>query len=96
MSNKERIFRNTLNKKFHNNQDLYTCDNNKSISLDNKLIRNKIDEILADKSFIYRIKVHIVIDNKIIERKIIGIYNDNLVTIDNEYIPINNIMDIYK
>ena len=28
-------------------------------------------------------------------RKIIGIDHDNLVTIDNEYIPIESIQDIY-
>ena len=39
--------------------------------------------------------VHIVIGNEMIIRKIIGLFGDNVVTIDNEYIPINNIRDIY-
>lgn len=97
MDNKSKIFKNNLNKKFHNNQNLFRTDSatiNDNYS--DKSVRKKIEEILRDNSFIYRILVHIVIDNKIIDRKIIGIYKDNLVTIDNEYIPISKISDIYK
>ena len=46
--------------------------------------------------YIYRVNVHILLDSGLITRKVIGIYNNNLVTIDNEYIPISNIKDIYK
>ena len=96
MSNKSKIYQNVLNKKFHNNQDLFRSNDINKINLDNNVVREKIDKIFKDKAFIYRIKVHILIDNKIIERKIIGVYNDNLITIDKEYIPIDKIMDIYK
>ena len=40
-------------------------------------------------------KVYIVFDNTTIKRNIIGISGNSIVTIDNEYIPIDNITDIY-
>ena len=35
-------------------------------------------------------------NGEVLTKKIIGVYNNNLVTIDNEYIPIELIKDIYK
>ena len=63
---------------------------------DTGIVRKKINEIFNSDSFIYRTKVKIVIDNREIVKKIIGVYNDNLVTIDNEHIPINIISDIER
>ena len=58
------------------------------------MYHNKIDKQFTN--YIYRVNVHILLDSGLITRKVIGIYNNNLVTIDNEYIPISNIKDIYK
>ena len=95
MKDKPKIYHNTNIKKFNNNKKVflsYSEHINKPISN----IRNKINQILDSPDFIYRTKVNILIDNKILTKKIIGIKNDNLITIDNEYIPINRIEDIYK
>ena len=62
----------------------------------NNDIRKKINDIINSPSFIYRTNVSIVIGNDIIQRKIVGIYNNNLITIDNEQIPLDSITDIYK
>ena len=85
-------------KEFNNNRQVYygmEKDNTNNILSSND-IRKKINDIVNSPSFIYRTTVNIVIGNDTITRKIIGIYDNNLITIDNEYIPIDNIKDIYK
>lgn len=86
------------NKEFTNNREVYygheTVSHNDIFTTND--IRKKINDILNSPTFIYRTTVNIIIGNDIIVRKIVGIRNNNLVTIDNEYIPIENIKDIYK
>ena len=97
---KPKMYQNRVNKEFHNNKTVYTSyleEDNKvvnDINLEND-IRKKINNIINSKTFVYSKMVHIVIGNEVIMRKIIGLFNNNLVTIDNEYIPIVNIKDIY-
>ena len=80
--------------KCYNNKEVYTSyDNNNT--WDTSLIRTKITNILNSKNFIYSKLVNIVVGNDTIKRKIIGINGNNLITIDNEYIPLANIIDIY-
>ncbi len=91
--NKSEIYKHKVSKKINNNRYVYNgCD--KHISFDND-IKRKVKLIINDKNFIYSKLVHIVIDNKIILKKIIGLYGNNIVTIDNEMIPLDNIDDIY-
>ena len=95
---KPKMYQNKINKVFHNNKLIYMSSDHKNIYnvLKTKDIRAKIDNIINDSSFIYRAKVKIMINNEIMSKKIIGVSNNNLVTIDNEYIPIDTIQDIYK
>ena len=98
MEEKPKMYQNKINKEFHNNKLVYMSNNqnNKNTIYDINDIRKKINDIINSNSFIYYANVHIILDNDTIIRKIIGINNNNLVTIDNEYIPIENIKDIYK
>ena len=98
MDNKPKMYQNRTNKIFNNNLEMYmtSCKNDKKSIIDSNQIRKKINNIINSNDFIYRTKVNIVLDNEIITRKIIGIANNNLITIDNEYIPIESIVDIYK
>ena len=98
MKEKPKMYHNKIDKVFHNNRLVY-MSYDKDLRHDlAKLddIRKKIDHILNDNSFIYRTMVNIKINNEIIVKKIIGIVNNNLITIDNERIPIESIQDIYK
>lgn len=97
MKEKPQMYQNRVNKEFHNNKIVYTSfDKNVNIKqYTGDEIRKKINSIINSNSFIYSKLVHIVINNETITRKIIGIYSNNLITIDNEYIPIDNIKDIY-
>lgn len=98
MSDKPKMYRCEVKKEFNNNRNVYASysDNNNFKVYDVNDIRKKINNLINSNNFIYRTKVNIVIDNQIITKKIVGIYNNNLVTIDNEHIPINMISDIYK
>ena len=96
--NKPKMYQNKVNKEFHNNMSVYTSygNNNKVVNnIDSGDIRKKINNIINANNFIYSKMVYIVIIGSTIMRKIIGLYGDNLITIDNEYIPITNIEDIY-
>ena len=103
MENKSQMYQNKVSKEFHNNRLIY-ASYNKEDNIDNKNyfkiidsneIRKKINAIINSNDFIYSKIVHINIDNEIIIRRIIGIHDNNLITIDNEYIPIEKIKDIY-
>ena len=100
MSNKPEMYRGNVKKEFNNNRSVYASYNNDNSNefkvYDTSIVRKKINEIFNSDSFIYRTKVKIVIDNRAMVKKIIGVYNDNLVTIDNEHIPINIICDIER
>ena len=98
MSDKPKMYRLETGKEFHNNRSIYASYNDKKeIKVyDNSEIRKKIDDIFNSSTFIYRTKVNIVMDNEVLTKKVIGVYNNNLVTIDNEHIPINLIKNIYK
>lgn len=99
MSDKPKMYRCESGKEFHNNRSIYASysDNNSKVNIYNtNEIRKKINDLFNSPNFIYRTKVNIVLDNQILTKKIVGIYDNNLVTIDNEHIPINLIKDIYK
>ena len=97
MKEKPKMYQNKVSKEFHNNKLVYTSfdKQNNDIRYGTGDIRKKINEIINSNTFIYSKMVHIIIGNEVISRKIIGIYNNSLITIDNEYIPIDNIQDIY-
>lgn len=98
MSDKPKMYRCEAKKDFNNNRSIYASysDNNTFKVHDSNAIRKKINNLFSSPTFIYRTKVNIIVDNQILTKKVVGVYNNNLVTIDNEQIPINMIQDIYK
>ncbi len=98
MEEKPKLYQHKEKKEFKNNRQVYYSMDKEytNIIWNSNDIRKKINNIINSPSFIYRTEVNIVIGNETIVRKIIGIYNNNLVTIDNEHIPIDSIKDIYK
>jgi len=98
MTQKPEMYRGNIKKEFNNNRSIYASykDSGEVLVYDTSEVRKKINDIFTSNNFIYRTKVNIVMDNKTVTKKVIGVYNNNLVTIDNEHIPINNIQDIYR
>lgn len=94
MSKKPKVFQNIINKELNNNHTVSVTRSNEVIS--KKDVNEKIREILNSKNYIYKAKVSITTQQGIIERQIIGKKDDYLMTIDNELIPIANIIDIQR
>ena len=95
MKDKPIMYKNNIKKEFHNSMNVYNSFEDKKMLYENNNIRKRINMIINSNDFIYSKLVNIVIGDDIIKRKIIGIYGNNIVTIDKEYIPIDNIKDIY-
>jgi len=98
MKNIPKMYQNNDRKVFNNNKRVFTSysQNNNLVIKSTDDIRKKIMAIINSHDFIYRTKVKLVIDNTIVEKKIIGLSGNNVITIDNEYISIDKIKDIYK
>lgn len=59
-------------------------------------VEQKIDQIFNAPDYVYKADVIIVTDTDTIKRRIVARDKNNIVTINNEYIPIALIRDIYK
>ena len=94
MEKKPKVFQNTISKKLNNNRNLSVTKNNE-IKQDNNVTK-KIDKIFNDRNYIYKANVDIVLKDKIVNKKIIGKIDNYLLTIDNEKILIDDIIDINK
>lgn len=76
-----------------NNQDTSKLGESKEEV--NKDIKSDIRRIFTSKDFIYRADVLITLkDNNKLKKTIIGTNNNSLITIDDELIDINNIIQI--
>lgn len=86
--------------KIGNIQKIYstinTSQETSSSKYSNISIDKKIDNIFNSKDYVYKADVTIITDTDTLKKRIIGRNNNNLITIDNEYIPISIIRDIYK
>lgn len=59
-------------------------------------IDKKIDQIFKASDYVYKADVTIITDQEQLQKRIIARNRNNIITIDNEYIPISIIRDIYK
>ena len=86
------LYTNKFDKKIDNSLDyviLSSTEESKPINL-----KDKINNIFKSKKYIYKIDVEIKLKDKIINETLIGKTKNNLITINNELIDINNIIDI--
>lgn len=100
-----KMYHNTIDKDINNNEKMYSTiyNNDRKISNNNIFINNKnnytveqkIYNIFNSPNYIYKIDVTIVTDKGKTNKRIVGKTKTNLITMDNEYISINTIRDIY-
>lgn len=95
-----KVFANKIEKNLKNNKKVYYSnkdEQNEIIEpkLTTQNIYQKIHDIFTSSQYVYKADVKIKIKDKIIEKRIIGKNNNNLITYDNELIPISEIEDIY-
>lgn len=97
-----KMYQNKINKKIDSIQKVYsTFDESSRSTLSNTKYSNisidkKIDDIFKAPDYVYKADVTIVTDTDIIKRRIVARNKNNIITINNEYIPISIIRDIYK
>lgn len=92
------MYQNKFKKKLDNTQKVYSTLYEKRSIIDNSEVKNiekKIIDIFKSPTYVYKVDVVIEMDDDIIDKRIIGKNKDYLITIDNEYIPIVKIKDIY-
>ena len=90
-----RVFANRIDKKLNNNSTCYVSNEKRNIVKFSKNdINKKINEIFNSTSYLYRANVVITFKNGDVVKKIIGKNKNQLITIDNELIPIDDILDI--
>lgn len=105
MSELPRMYHNKIDKDLNNNERVFSTldsiikptniSSNFINNRNNLTVEQKIVNIFNSPNYIYKIDVVIVTDNNKVIKRIIGKNKNNLITMDNEYIPINTIRDIY-
>ncbi len=93
------IYKNDLTRKSDNNEELYYSYENiekKEEIKEEKNILQKINSIFTSSNYIYKADVEIKLKDKTINKRVIGKNKTHLITIDNELIPILDILDIKK
>ncbi len=101
--NKElpKMYHSKISKPINSIQKIYTTINNDNnikdeVKYPNIPIDRKIANIFNSSDYVYKADVTIVTDTDTLHKRIIAKNKNNLITIDNEYIPISIIRDIYK
>lgn len=96
-----KVFENEIEKEIRNNANVYTSNKPKQEMQQikkeqetKKTVEQKIKEIINSKKFTYKIPVIIKLKDKEVKTNVIGKNKTNIITIDNELINIEEIMDI--
>ncbi len=94
--NLPRVYQNRNIGSINNDQEyFYSALNNKGNRKAEKVdVDKKINNLFKSNKYIYKINVHIVMNNQEMDTTIIGKINNNLITIENNLIPIKDIIDI--
>ena len=93
MNKKPKVFQNHINKTINNNRT-YEVTNHNEVVKEN--IDDKIKNIFNSRNYIYKANVTIKTISDTINCQIIGKKGNNLLTIDNQLIPISDIIDIQR
>ena len=94
-----KVFANKIDKPFKNNETVYYDRNEEKkeepIKINSALtINQKINQIFGSSRYVYKADVVITTKNGTLNKKIIGRNRHELITMDNEVIPVNEIIDI--
>lgn len=102
------VFANKIGKKINNNRQVYYSNGNEknvkneelSLLNESKIpkkelnINQKINKIFASPKYVYKADVNITLKDEIVKCRIIGRNSTHLITMTNELIPLNDIIDI--
>ena len=94
MKNKD-IYVNKINKKIDNNQNYCDVDNNEIIENTDVLsVDDKIKKLFDTNGYVFNVDVKIITSNKTYNTRIAGRVGNNIITLDNDIININDINNI--
>ena len=91
-----KIYHTDSKKEFNNNKKYY-YSSNKSIeeeTKDTRTVSQKINDIFSSPNYIYKASVEIELKDKLIKKRIIGRNKAYIITMDNDLIPIKDIINI--
>ena len=97
MKDLPKVFANNIRSDLNNTQDLFY--GNKTFMEERKTTINivkKINEIFASTSHVYKSRVEITLKDSVVEKILVGKTSNHIITMDGEYIRINDILDIKK
>lgn len=95
-----RVYANKIDNAIKNNKTVYYSydekkyNKDRALSLIGQSINQKLNTIFNSPSYVYKATVRIHFENDSVVKKIVGRNKNYLITIDNELIPINEIVDI--
>ncbi len=81
-----------------NGQDLFYGNSTPTLErkTSHKDIKTKIKELFSSKKYVYKVDCIIETLDKKIKTSLVGQTSGSLITIDNELIPISEIIDLYE
>ncbi|MDO4963166.1 MAG: hypothetical protein Q4E75_03620 [bacterium] len=94
MKDLPKVFKNKIDKPINNNKNIYYSKNNTEIIDNTKSVQQKINEIFSSPNYVYKANVEITLKNEKITQRIIGRNKNYIITMDNNLIPIDEIIDI--
>lgn len=92
MKDLPKVFQNNIN--VDNNNKFYYSKNRNEVEFDSKTIYQKINEIFSAPNYVYKANVKITTRDNVFNKKIIGRNKDYIITMDNNLIPIKDIVNI--
>lgn len=96
------VFANKIDKKINNNESVFYSNEERTVETSAKKVKleksviQKINDIFKSRDYVYKAKVVISLKDKTIEKIIVGKNNNYVITLENELIPIQDIIDIKK
>lgn len=96
MKDLPKVFHNKVDKKFNNNRSVFYSNNTYEDSdvRDSRTTLQKINEIFSSPNYVYKANVEITLKDKKVTKRIIGRNKNYIITMDNDLIPITDILDI--
>lgn len=100
MNKDNKVFANEINKKINNNEKIYYSNLNtkeevkETKNIYTKNIYQKINDIFNSRSYIYKADVVLTTKNGTYTKRLVGKNSNYLITVDNELIPIVDVLDI--
>lgn len=81
---------------FHSTDEVLVDEKKESKFSYDKNINQKINDIFNSSNYIYKADVLIKLKNESVTKRIVGRNSTHLITMENELIPISDIIDIEK